>query len=157
MVSQGRLDIGFTFDVDKDLVPPNLEFKKVADTELYLALYPSHRLAKNNLPVEILELQKEPLIVNEPDIGLGVLIQRFLKKSGIVPLVVATSDNIHSSLMLVKSGLGVTLIPSISGQAVALFKGVILNPTKSQFELPIVSVHREGSNSKMDNSNYARL
>ena len=157
MVFQGRLDIGFTFDVDKDLVPPNLEFKQVTNTELYLALYPTHRLAKYKLQIELSELQKEPLIVNEPDIGLGVLIEKFLKKAGIVPRVVATSDNIHSSIMLVRNGLGIILIPSIHNEAETLFKGVILKQTKSQFELPIISVHREGSNSKLDQSNSARL
>ena len=109
------------------------------------------------LPIELLELQKEPLIVNEPDIGLGVLIEKFLKKAGIVPRVVATSDNIHSSIMLVRNGLGITLIPLIHNEDETLFKGVILKQTKSQFELPIISVHREGSNSKIDQSNSARL
>ena len=157
MVFQGRLDIGFTFDIDKDLVPPNLEFKNVTNSGLKLVLNPTHRLADQKRPIELLELEKEPLIVNEADIGLGKLIEKILKNADVSPKIVATSDNIHSSIMLVRNGNGITFVPTVPGQTEKLFSGVVLKQTTSNVNLPIISVKREDSGRKMDKSNLTLL
>ncbi len=140
MTFEGRIDIGFSFDVERDLAPPNLEIKKYLDAELLLAVPLTHRLANLNEPIDLHELQKEPLIVNEPNIGLGKSIERFLSAADISPQITAISDNIHSSVLLVQSGVGVTFVPSVKDGPEPTLAGVELKRLKSDFMLPIMSV-----------------
>ena len=157
MVFQGRLDMGFTFDADNDVVPPNLELKKFVDIELQLGVNPAHRLASEKSPIELSELQNEPLIVNEGDIGLGKLIEKVLQKLDVFPQIVAISDNIHSSIMLVRNGTGVAFLPIIQGNAKALMGGVILKNIKSKIELPIILIKRESFDSELDKTRLRPL
>jgi len=157
MVFQGRLDMGFTFDADNDVVPPNLELKKFVDIELQLVVNPAHRLAGEKSPIELSELQNEPLIVNEGDIGLGKLIEKVLQKLDVFPQIVAISDNIHSSIMLVRNGTGVAFLPTIQGNAKAIMGGVILKNIKSKIELPIILIKRESFDSELDKTRLRPL
>ncbi len=76
---QQRLDIGLVLEGEIKTSADKLIWQHIAASEIVLLVPPTHPMAKRREPLELAELCRLPLIVNEPRIGYmaGVSSRRF--------------------------------------------------------------------------------
>ena len=113
-VYDGVVEIGV---VGSKIERKTLEFKKLWDDELVLAVYPTHKWA-NRQVVTIKELVSEPFIIREPGSGTRLIVENTIKQNFNVTLdsfnitgILGSSSAIKEA---VKSGLGISILSKYS-------------------------------------------
>lgn len=113
LVHQQRLDVGVVFDADIKPSSDKLVRAPLAESEIVLLVPPTHSLAKRKQPLELSELSRQPLLVNEPRIGFGkAVLERFAERD-LTPEIVGDCDDLESLKYMVEAGAGLALVPRI--------------------------------------------
>jgi LysR family transcriptional regulator, hydrogen peroxide-inducible genes activator len=131
LVHQQRLDIGLVLESDVKAPADKMIEEHIAASEIILALAPAHPMAKRREPIELGELARLPLIVNEPRIGYGRAVLELFAEHDLTPEIVADCDDLESLKYMVVSGGGVALIPRITAEreiARGILASVPINP-----------------------------
>jgi DNA-binding transcriptional LysR family regulator len=113
LVMQEVLDLGFTVEFSRKSGHPVLTWEEIAYVEMALFLRPDHAMASRRTPVDLAEIIDKPLIMNDPAIGYGLLVRSMFKDRGIEPTVVATADRPAAIKTMIRSGMGMAIMPSI--------------------------------------------
>ncbi len=113
LVHQQRLDIGIVLEGDTKSAPDKLIWDHLASAEIALLVPPGHPFAKRREPVDLAELARQPLIVNEPRIGYGRSIAAKFAERDLTPEIVADCDDLESLKCMVAAGGGVALVPRL--------------------------------------------
>jgi DNA-binding transcriptional LysR family regulator len=113
LAMQEVLDIGFTVEFSTKNGHPVLTWEEIAYVEMALLVRPDHAMAARRQPIDLAEIADQPLIMNDPLIGYGLLVQSMFKDRGVEPTVVATADRPAAIKTMIRSGMGVAIMPSI--------------------------------------------
>ena len=83
---------------------------------------PTHRsgsprlLAEADAPVGLAALAAERMIINEPAVGYGALVQSMFRAQGLQPSVVAVANSVTTIKSMIRSGVGVAVLPSVAAE-----------------------------------------
>lgn len=114
LVHQQRLDVGVVFDAEIKPSSDKLVRAPLAESEIVLLVPTGHALAKRKEPLELSELSRQPLLVNEPRIGFGkAVLERFSERE-LTPEIVGDCDDLESLKYMVEAGAGLALVPRIA-------------------------------------------
>lgn len=116
-LAAGRIDLGVSAEVRPERVPVGILTKTLAEIEMVLILPPQHPLCDMSGPIALSLLAEEGLILNELAIGYGEIVMNAFNDLGIRPSIRATVDNVETIKVMVRSGVGVALVPSGSAAA----------------------------------------
>ena len=107
MLRSGAGDLGLlTLPIEaSDLVSVPL-----LQEELLLATYPSHPLATRKQIVPA-DLEKEPFVLFETGSITRQIVEDFFGREGIAPPVIMETENVEIIKAMVRSGLGISIIP----------------------------------------------
>jgi len=106
-VRSGAADLGFlTLPVNE----PDIVAVPAMDEELLLVTHPTHPLAKNRRIVSQ-DLARQPFVLFESGSNSRRLIEEFFVKEKIHPEIVMETENVEILKALVRTGMGVTIIP----------------------------------------------
>ncbi len=131
LVHQQRLDIGIVLEGEPKGASDKLIWDHLAASEIALLVPPVHPFAKRREPLELAELCRLPLIVNEPRIGYGRTVLAAFAERNLTPDIVADCDDLESLKYMVASGGGVALVPRIVAEreiARGMLFGLAINP-----------------------------
>jgi DNA-binding transcriptional LysR family regulator len=131
LVHQQRLDIGLVLEGEIKTSADKLIWQHIAASEIVLLVPPTHPMAKRREPLELAELARLPLIVNEPRIGYGRSVLATFSEHDLMPEIVADCDDLESLKYMVVSGGGIALAPRIVAEreiARGLLSAVPINP-----------------------------
>ncbi len=134
LVHQQRLDIGLVLEGETKTSTDKLIGEHIMASEIVLLVPPMHAMAKRREPLELAELCRLPLIVNEPRIGYGRRVLATFAEHALLPEIVADCDDLESLKYLVMSGGGIALAPRIAAEreiARGLLCAVAINPRQS--------------------------
>jgi DNA-binding transcriptional LysR family regulator len=116
LVHQQRLDLGVVFEAEVKPSSDKLVRMPLAESELVLLVPPAHPLAKRREPLDLAELSRQPLLVNEPRIGYGkAVLERFAERD-LTPEIVGDCDDLESLKYMVEAGAGLALVPRIAAE-----------------------------------------
>lgn len=111
-IDQDRLDIGFLLGTEPDMFSPKVVRCPLGTVEMAAFVPAAHPLAApDKQSVAFAELADQPLIITEGRGAVGHLVFELFGARGIIPTVVADSDNIETVKAMVAGGLGVALLP----------------------------------------------
>lgn len=99
--------------VSLPLDEPRLDVRPLCMDEMFLALPPGHRLAPKR-QVTGADLQGESLIVMKEGHCLGEQVLNFCDRRGIQPRITFQSAQLETVQALVRSGLGLSLVPAMA-------------------------------------------
>jgi len=103
----GVADLGFlTFPVNE----PDLVAVPAMDEELLLVTHPTHPLVRHRR-VESQDLVRQPFVLFESGSNSRRVIEEFFVKEKIQPQIVMETENVEILKALVRTGMGVTIIP----------------------------------------------
>lgn len=116
LVHQQRLDLGVVFEAEIKPSSDKLVRAPLAESDIVLLMPPVHALAKRKEPLDLAELCRQPLLVNEPRIGYGkTVLERFAERD-LAPEIVGDCDDLESLKYLVEAGAGLALVPRIAAE-----------------------------------------
>ncbi len=113
LVHQQRLDLGLIFEADVKTAADKTSRIEIAQSEIVLLTAPSHPFAKRRKPVDLAELCRHPLIVNEPRLGYGRTVLALFADRDLVPEIAADCDDLESLKYMVRAGTGLALAPRV--------------------------------------------
>lgn len=116
LVHQARLDLGVIFEGDVKPSSDKLIRAPLAESEIVLLVPPAHPLAKRREALDLAELCRLPLLVNEPRIGYGKAVLALFAERDLTPEIVGDCDDLESLKYMVESGGGVALVPRIAAE-----------------------------------------
>jgi DNA-binding transcriptional LysR family regulator len=109
-IRAGHIDAGLlTLPVDQ----ADLVITPVLHEELVLVTMPTHRLAKQRR-ITAQDLAGEPFVLFEPGSATRRVIDRFFLSENIEPSVVMDTENVEIIKAMVKTGLGISIVPYMS-------------------------------------------
>jgi DNA-binding transcriptional LysR family regulator len=112
-----RLDAAFAVSADAERVPSGLVSERLGEIEMVLTVASGHPLTRRKQPVDLARVFDEPLIMSEPGVGYGQIVSDLFEGLGLRPNMLSIVDNIETQLAIVRTGVGVALVPD---QAAAL-------------------------------------
>ena len=116
LVHQQRLDLGVVFEAEVKPSSDKLVRTPLAESDIVLLVPPAHVLAKRKEPLDLAELSRQPLLVNEPRIGYGkTVLERFAERD-LTPEIVGDCDDLESLKYMVEAGAGLALVPRIAAE-----------------------------------------
>ena len=110
MLRERSLDLAF-LNRPTEKLPPVLEFEKLGEDHYALALPKLHRLA-GRVRVSLRELEGEKFIFHQQGQVAAELCLRACRQAGFEPKMVCRSADPSTGLSMVRSGLGIALLPS---------------------------------------------
>ena len=113
LINQRRLDIGLLVETGNRGLPAGLIGEQIGRIVLGLATPPNHPLGKRGTPIDIEDVAGELIIMNELAVGYGEIVLSMFSDRGLKPKVAAVVDNIDTMKVLVASGLGVAIMPTM--------------------------------------------
>ena len=114
----------------------------LAQSEIVLLVPPAHPLARRHEPLELAELCRQPLLVNEPRIGYGKALLTLFAERDLTPDIVGDCDDLESLKYMVESGAGLALVPRIAAEY-ELTRGLLhAVPVNGMPPVPIQLVRR---------------
>lgn len=113
LVAEERLDLGLTTETDQRGMPIGLLRQTVVELKLCLIVRPDHRLSRRRRIVDLEALTDEPMIMNELAAGYGELVLSMFADRGMRPTIAAVVDNVETIKILVRSGLGIAIVPRV--------------------------------------------
>ena len=116
LVHQQRLDLGVVFEAEVKPSSDKLVRAPLAESDIVLLVPPAHALAKRKEPLDLAELSRQPLLVNEPRLGYGkTVLERFAERD-LTPEIVGDCDDLESLKYMVEAGAGLALVPRIAAE-----------------------------------------
>ncbi|MDU2066160.1 MAG: LysR family transcriptional regulator [Sporomusaceae bacterium] len=110
-LADGAIDLCiFSSPYDENLI----EAEPLFQEEIFAVSTEKHPLAAR-ASISLKELAEEPLISLKKDYGLRVLLDQFFLEAGLTPRIAFEGDEIWTLVGLVEAGLGMALIPRVSG------------------------------------------
>ncbi|HEY3917924.1 MAG TPA: LysR family transcriptional regulator [Stellaceae bacterium] len=116
LVHQQRLDLGIVFEGEIKLSSDKLVRAPLAESEIVLLVPPTHPLAQRREPLDLAELARHPLLVNEPRIGYGKAVLTLFAEHDLTPEIVGDCDNLEALKYMVEAGAGLALAPRIAAE-----------------------------------------
>lgn len=113
LVHQQRLDLGVVFEADVKPSSDKLVRAPLAESAIILLVPPGHALARRREPLDLADLARQPLLVNEPRIGYGKAVLTLFAERDLTPEIVGDCDDLESLKYMVEAGAGVALVPRI--------------------------------------------
>jgi DNA-binding transcriptional LysR family regulator len=113
LVHQQRLDLGVVFEGEVKPSSDKLVREPLAESEIVLLVPPTHPFARRREPLELAELCRQPLLVNEPRIGYGKAMAELFAEHDLAPEIVGDCDDLESLKYMLAAGAGVALAPRI--------------------------------------------
>ena len=110
-IAEERIDIGVTIEVDPRGLPTGLSSENIAPIEMALILPPSHPIVARGRKFSVEELADESIIMNELTIGYGEFVLSMFSDRGIRPNIAAVVDNVETIKSMVRSAIGIAVIP----------------------------------------------
>jgi DNA-binding transcriptional LysR family regulator len=114
LVMQQVLDVGITIQISAPAANAALMSEPIAALDIALFVPPTHRLAAVSRPITFAELAGEPLIMSEPTLGYGALVQSMFADQGVRPNIVSIADQTNTLKMMIRAGVGVGILPAIT-------------------------------------------
>lgn len=114
LVAEERLDLGLIINADSRGMPLGLVHQSTVQLKMSLIARPDHRLMRRRRAVELKELAEEPLIMSELTVGYGELVLSMFADRGMKPIIAAVVDNVDTIKIMVRSGMGIAIVPHIS-------------------------------------------
>ena len=142
LVLQHVLDVGFTVQIRPHSAMPPLQSETVSRVDMALFVPPQHRLAQADGPVDLAEIVAEPLIINEPTVGYGALVQSMFADRGLQPNVGAVADNVGTIKSMIRCGVGIAILPAVSAEPEVQLGHLARLPLKSRREVSLVVARR---------------
>jgi DNA-binding transcriptional LysR family regulator len=150
MVLQDALELGIVVEIHPHRILPELHRECVGEIDMAIFVPPGHRLSQKAGGVEMDELLAEALVINEPRAGYGELVQSMFTDRGLQPNVVAISDCVGATKLMVRAGVGVAILPALSAPDETREGSLVRIPLKSTRTISIDLVHRAAQ----DNSSF---
>lgn len=116
LVHQQRLDLGVVFEADVKPTSDKLVRTPLAESAIVLLVTPSHALARRREPLDLADIARQPLLVNEPRIGYGKTVLTLFAERDLTPEIVGDCDDLESLKYMVEAGAGVALAPRITAE-----------------------------------------
>lgn len=116
LVHQQRLDLGVVFEAEVKPSSDKLLRAPLAESEIVLLVPASHAFAKRREPLDLAELSRQPLLVNEPRIGFGKTVLEHFAERDLAPEIVGDCDDLESLKYMVEAGAGLALVPRIAAE-----------------------------------------
>ena len=144
LVSRSQLDALDAGQLDVGLLRPHVEHGELETVALArdgLVLAIPERDAANWSPSPALgDLHARPFLMYSPYEALYFhnLIKGLLDRQGVVPQIIEYVAQIHTMLALVRSGVGVAVIPAAATRL--QFEGTVLRPLKTRPAKPVETV-----------------
>lgn len=140
-VAAGQIDVGL---VRMPVVcPPELEIHAIEKDQLVVACKEDHPVAKR-VDVALEALADTPFIIHSPVSILHAVTLLACQKAGFAPQVAQAAIQVQTILSLVRSGLGVALVPAKMVRFTP--DGVVLRPLVEPVEIATgIACHRNAS------------
>lgn len=113
LTNERRLDLGLVVETGNRGLPAGLVGEQISQMILGLATRPNHPFRARTTPVDIEDIAGEPIIMNELGVGYGEIVLSMFSDRGLKPRVAAVVDNIDTMKVLVASGLGIAIMPTL--------------------------------------------
>jgi DNA-binding transcriptional LysR family regulator len=117
LVLQQVLDLGISIQISPKSAQTALVWEPITDVEIALFVPPGHRLVGSERAIDIADITNEPLIMSEPTLGYGALVQSMFTDLGVQPRVVSVADQTTTVKTMIQSGLGIGILPAITARA----------------------------------------
>lgn len=137
LVMQEVLDLGFTLEITTKRGHPVLTWEEIAYVEMALFVRPDHALATRTNPIDLAEIAAQPLVMSEPSIGYGIFVRSMFKDAGLEPTVVAIADRPAAIKTMIRSGMGVAIMPSIVGTSETNMGQLVRLPIRPKREVSL--------------------
>ncbi len=113
-IERGELDAGLMWNAP-DKLSTSIDLEDVLDEPLVIALPHGHRLADTARPIAIAELAAEAFVTVSRDGGTLMVrtLTRLCQGAGFTPEIVHEAADLTSSLGLVASGAGISVVPGV--------------------------------------------
>ncbi|MBP1157216.1 MULTISPECIES: LysR family transcriptional regulator [unclassified Paenibacillus] len=109
---QGSIDLCLLSSLDE--VNLSVEWKQLWSEELFVFV-PAHHPLANRESIVLAEIADEPMISFKKGYGLRNVIDRLCMEAGFTPKIAFEGEEVPTVAGLVAAGLGVALIPDVSG------------------------------------------
>jgi DNA-binding transcriptional LysR family regulator len=116
LVMQQVLDVGITIQISAPAAHAALIWEPFAALDIALFVPPAHRLAAVRRPIALAEIAHEPLVMSDPTLGYGALVQSMFADQGVQPNIVSIADQTNTLKMMVRAGVGVGILPAITAR-----------------------------------------
>jgi len=110
-LEQGELDFCMSSITE---TRPGIEWAQLWTEDMYVVVPAGHKLAGRG-QVSLHELAEETFIVLKRGYGTRTIFEHAFEQAGIAPDIAFESDEAVNALGFVKAGLGITLLPHVSG------------------------------------------
>jgi DNA-binding transcriptional LysR family regulator len=145
LVHQQRLDLGIVFEGEVKPSSDKLIRIPLAETDIVLLVPPAHPLAQRREPLDLAELARQPLLVNEPRIGYGKAVLALFAGRDLTPEIVGDCDDLESLKYMVAAGAGLALVPRIAAEYELAHDRLHAVPVTGMPRVPIQLVRRPES------------
>lgn len=108
-LSDGRIDVAVLYNT-KSAAFSSIKTDPLLEDRLVLVGPAQNTLQLPKGPVSIRALANIPLILPSGEHGVRVLVDRALAEKGLKPTILVEIDSLYSSLVMVESGLGCTVV-----------------------------------------------
>jgi DNA-binding transcriptional LysR family regulator len=157
LLLQQVLDLAFTVQFAPSAAHPTLAWQPIAALDMALFVLPGHRLAHAEQPVDMSVIAREPLIISDPSLGWGLLLQSMFRDLGLTPHIVAVADRPDAMKTLVRAGMGIAILPALVALAEVQLGQLIQLPIRPNKTLSLclvrenkdLGVHVEGCIAKL--------
>ncbi len=113
MLRSGAGDLGM---ITLPVEATDLVSVPVLEEELLLITYPTHPLAKKKA-IQAADLDKQDFVLFETGSITRRLVESFLTREGVEPEIIMETENVEIIKAMVRSGLGISIIPSQAAEA----------------------------------------
>ncbi|RKN70690.1 LysR family transcriptional regulator [Paenibacillus ginsengarvi] len=107
----GEIDYGLASITE---MRPGIEWQQLWSEDIYVYVPNDHILADRS-SVRLDELAHESFVILKQGYGARTVFDEACRKAGIAPHIAFESDEAVSAIGFVKAGLGITMLPAISG------------------------------------------
>ncbi len=109
LVLRGQVEISLQ---SMPITHKELEIETILEDDVYLAVPPSHPLAKSK-KVNLSDFQEEFFILLKKESSFRIETENLCRKAGFEPTIIFESINILTCLSLVSTGMGITFVPGM--------------------------------------------
>jgi DNA-binding transcriptional LysR family regulator len=112
-ILHGALGLGIIVEISASHLLPELKREALGTVEMAVFVAPGHKLLRRPGKIDLAEIVDEPFVITEPNTGYGELVQSIFSDRGLVPNVVAISDTVGAAKLMVRSGIGIAILPAV--------------------------------------------
>lgn len=138
LIQDRELDAGLLAEIGPMRLPQGLQRENLTRVEMSVFAPPDHRVARAGKSLELADLVDEPLIMNEPSVGYGALVQSMFQQQGLTPNVVALAGSVNTTTTMIRSNVGLAILPAVCAEMELRLGELVRLPLKPRREVFVV-------------------